>query len=456
MKSKTLQKLIALSLFGISSQLMAQDVTKMESSASVTPVKVYSAFRTMSFGINAGTLMPVTAVSTQSDFSDYSFKPGYGFFLKQQFGHTLGIQADFLMGSLKGSNSSRTPSLTRPWTFDTDINWSGSLSTNVTFGNISFLRNKAAFLPYGTIGVGLMDYSTYLTSKANVKGPVTTTQMLFIPVSVGTKITLSSVINLDLGYKIGFMDSDGFDSYNNGSTDKFGYVYGGLEFILGKKAKPALGVVNPINSIISGFDAKYDDLRKELAAEKAAMANEAAKLAAENAKMLEEQKKFMTDADNDGVADYFDKCPNTATTIKVDGAGCPLPSFVVNKPADVKVYVTEADKKILKDAVKNLEFDLGKSTVRSKSFPSLDKVALLLVNKNFNLRLSGHTDNIGNAEANLILSKDRAEAIKNYLISKGANGSKIESIGYGKTQPIASNRTAKGRQKNRRVVFLLF
>ncbi len=456
MKSKTLQKLLTLSLLGLSSQLMAQDITKMESSASVTPTKVYSAFRTMSFGINGGALMPLTAVGTRDDFSNYSFKPGYGFFLKQQFGHTLGFQADFLMGSVRGSNSGRTMTPNRPWTFDTDINWSGSLSTNVTFGNISFLRKKAAFLPYGTIGVGLMNYSTFLTSKANVKGVTNTGQMLFIPVSVGTKITLSSVINLDLGYKIGFTDTDAFDGVYNNANDKFGYAYGGLEFILGKKAKPALGRVNPIANIISGFDAKYDDLRKELEAEKAVMAAEAAKLAAENARMLEEQKKFMTDTDNDGVADYFDKCPNTPTTIKVDGAGCPLPSFIVNKPADVKIYITDADKKILKEAVKNLEFDLGKSTIRSKSFPSLDKVADLLVNKNFNLKLSGHTDNVGGAEANLMLSKDRAEAIKNYLISKGANGSKIESVGYGKTQPIATNKTAKGRQLNRRVVFLLY
>ncbi|TAG99913.1 MAG: OmpA family protein [Sphingobacteriales bacterium] len=437
---------------------MAQDVTKMESSASVTPVKVYKAFRTMSFGVNGGALMPIAAFGPRGDFSDYSFKPGYGFFLKQQFGHTLGFQADFLMGSVKGSNSGRkNPSL--PWTFDTDINWSGSVSTNVTFGNISFLRKKAVFLPYGTVGVGLIDYSTYVTTKASVKEPTKTAQMLFVPVSVGTKIALSSVINLDLGYKIGFVGSDGFDGVYGApgaKIDKFTYAYGGLEFILGKKAKPALGRVNPITSIISGFDAKYDDLRKELEAEKAVMANEAAKLAAENAKMLEEQKKFMTDTDNDGVADYFDKCPSTPTTTKVDGAGCPLPSFVVNKPADVKIFITESDKKILKDAVKNLQFDLGKSTIQPSSFASLDKVVDLLVTKNFNLKLSGHTDNVGKAETNLILSKNRAEAVKNYMISKGANGSKIEAVGYGKTQPIATNKTAKGRKLNRRVVFLLF
>ena len=54
------------------------------------------------------------------------------------------------------------------------------------------------------------------------------------------------------------------------------------------------------------------------------------------------------------------------------------------------------------------------------------------------------------------LSKDRAEAVKDYLVSKGANPSRIEATGYGETQPIASNKTAAGRAKNRRVEFTLY
>ena len=57
---------------------------------------------------------------------------------------------------------------------------------------------------------------------------------------------------------------------------------------------------------------------------------------------------------------------------------------------------------------------------------------------------------------NLALSKDRAEAVKSYLTSQGANPSRIEATGYGPNQPIATNKTADGRQKNRRVEFSLF
>ncbi|NGM89203.1 OmpA family protein, partial [Parapusillimonas sp. SGNA-6] len=72
------------------------------------------------------------------------------------------------------------------------------------------------------------------------------------------------------------------------------------------------------------------------------------------------------------------------------------------------------------------------------------------------LKLAGHTDNTGSRELNLRLSKERAEAVKNYLVSKGANPSRIEATGYGPDQPIASNATAAGRQQNRRVEFTLY
>jgi OOP family OmpA-OmpF porin len=162
------------------------------------------------------------------------------------------------------------------------------------------------------------------------------------------------------------------------------------------------------------------------------------------------------DSDSDGVSDYFDKCPSTPKTEKVDGAGCPLPKSETIIKEQPKAAITEEDKRIVKEAFKNLEFDLGKATISSKSYPPLDRVAELLVKKNFSLKISGHTDNIGSESSNLKLSKDRAESLKAYLVSKGANPSRIEATGYGETQPIASNKTGAGRQKNRRVELTLY
>ena len=118
--------------------------------------------------------------------------------------------------------------------------------------------------------------------------------------------------------------------------------------------------------------------------------------------------------------------------------------------------ITEEDKKIVFDAIRNLEFDFGKSSIRSKSYPSLNRVAELLIKKGISLKLAGHTDNVGSDAANMKLSKDRAESVKSYLVSQGVNSSRIEATGYGESQPIASNKTAKGRQDNRRVEFTIY
>ena len=73
----------------------------------------------------------------------------------------------------------------------------------------------------------------------------------------------------------------------------------------------------------------------------------------------------------------------------------------------------------------------------------------------WNLLLSGHTDNVGDDDANMILSKNRSEAVKKFLISKGLAESRIKVNYFGETKPIADNYTPKGCQKNRRVEFVI-
>jgi len=100
----------------------------------------------------------------------------------------------------------------------------------------------------------------------------------------------------------------------------------------------------------------------------------------------------------------------------------------------------------------NILFDTGKSTIQKESLPIIDQIYNLL-NSNPALKVSveGHTDNVGDASANKLLSKDRAKAIVDALIAKGIDKSRLSSAGWGQEKPVADNRTEEGRAKNRRV-----
>ena len=99
-------------------------------------------------------------------------------------------------------------------------------------------------------------------------------------------------------------------------------------------------------------------------------------------------------------------------------------------------------------------FDFGKSIIRSESYNQLEKVAKMMkYNANMKIELSAHTDAIGKYSDNLKLSDDRANASRQYLLSKGIDASRIIAKGYGETTPVDSNKTEEGRQLNRRVEF---
>jgi outer membrane protein OmpA-like peptidoglycan-associated protein len=97
-------------------------------------------------------------------------------------------------------------------------------------------------------------------------------------------------------------------------------------------------------------------------------------------------------------------------------------------------------------------FQSGKAVLLTAGKKELDVVADFL-NKNPNVKVSieGHTDNSGSDKVNQPLSEKRAEAAKAYLVSKGIAADRMVTSGYGSTQPVADNKTAAGKQKNRRV-----
>lgn len=105
----------------------------------------------------------------------------------------------------------------------------------------------------------------------------------------------------------------------------------------------------------------------------------------------------------------------------------------------------------------NILFDFDKAVVKDKYYADVKKIADLMHEfPDKNITIEGHTDNFGTDEYNKKLSAERAASVRQYLIDKfGINGSRLTSVGYGEEKPIASNDTAEGRQKNRRVEAVL-
>ncbi|QDA62574.1 OmpA family protein [Hymenobacter jejuensis] len=106
---------------------------------------------------------------------------------------------------------------------------------------------------------------------------------------------------------------------------------------------------------------------------------------------------------------------------------------------------------------KNIEFDAGKSNILPSMHATLDRIALFMVDHpTFRLSISGHTDGSGNPDDNLVLSQDRAEAIRKYIEQKGKlKPNRIDSMGYGSTQPLKDEVSEAEAQINRRVEFRL-
>jgi outer membrane protein OmpA-like peptidoglycan-associated protein len=146
------------------------------------------------------------------------------------------------------------------------------------------------------------------------------------------------------------------------------------------------------------------------------------------------------DTDKDGIPDAEDLCPKTAGVHEL--RGCPP--------------LKQEEKDALKKAFDNLLFETGSDVIIESSYPSLIELAKILINNPATrLRLEGHTDDVGDDNANLDLSRRRAASVEHFLESKGVPHERITSAGYGETRPKLPNTSEGNRKINRRVEMLL-
>lgn len=170
------------------------------------------------------------------------------------------------------------------------------------------------------------------------------------------------------------------------------------------------------------------------------------------------------DSDGDGFPDVIDECPKQKGTIRGcpdrDGDGIPDREDECPDEKGRKELkgcpMDKEDLDILHKASEAIYFNTSSAVIKLESYIELNKmIEVLNKNKDVHVIIEGHTDSQGDGYQNLKLSKARAKAVKEHLIERGIAKERLESEGYGKTKPIASNNTVEGREKNRRVVMII-
>lgn len=208
------------------------------------------------------------------------------------------------------------------------------------------------------------------------------------------------------------------------------------------------------------------------------------------------------DNDGDGVPDYLDKCPNTPALVVVDSDGCPLdsdgdgvPDYLDECPKTPKEAYGKVDEKgcpkdsdgdsvpdyldkcpytvglpsnygcpelktevrsLFEKAMRGIQFETGKDIIKKTSYSILNSIVEVMVeNPTYELTINGYTDDVGNDASNQVLSEKRAASVKKYLTDKGVAVTRMTSNGFGENDPVADNKTSKGRALNRRVEFLV-
>lgn len=394
---------------------------------------------------------------------------------------------------------------------------SGKFLSDVTTASINLRVNvlgaKSPVNPYAFVGFGAMLFDKKLEiNKQNLDFATPTT-------GFGINFKLGPVVNLNIQETFMFSNRDRRDGVNQGKNDEFLFHSAGLTFNLGKKKDadndgvadrldkcpntPAMVAVDkagcPLDKDADGV-ADYLDTCPDVAglqalngcpdrdgdgiADKDDRCPDIAGTAA---------FQGCTDTDNDGVPDLDDKCPGTKAGYKVDASGCTVDNDkdgIVNEedrcpdaagPASLKgcpdtdgdgvadiddrcpavvgtltnkgcpEITKEVEVKITNIASK-LFFETNSDVLKVASLTELDElVTILRQYENAKLTIEGHTDSQGADDFNMTLSQKRSASVRKYLIEKGIAEDRLISTGFGETTPIADNKTAAGRAKNRRV-----
>jgi OOP family OmpA-OmpF porin len=175
------------------------------------------------------------------------------------------------------------------------------------------------------------------------------------------------------------------------------------------------------------------------------------------------------DSDFDGLPDFLDRCPTNRIGAVVDSTGCPVDSDADGVPdglddCPATMYGVEVDRYgcidlsvFDKPLVLNIDYPSGSFEIDPNSKMKLQKLAgILNFVPHIRMEINGYTDNIGTSVANQKLSEKRANRVRDYLVTLGVAAERIQVFGRGEDNFVASNQTAEGRAKNRRIEIVFY
>ncbi len=318
--------------------------------------------------------------------------------------------------------------------------------------NVKLLTDQYWFNPFLTIGVGAAKYKGYYSA--------------FLPAGVGIqlKVVPNTFLLLNSQYRIPVTENGAYHFYHSvGFAQSFA-----------KKVAPVAEVVVPVildrdgDGVVDAED-KCPDVAG-LASLQGCPDRDGDGIADGDDKcpdvagIAKYQGCPIPDTDGDGINDEEDKCPTVKGLARYQG--CPIPDTDgdgVNDEEDKcptrsgpasNQGCPEIAKEVIEKvsmAAKNVFFATGSYKLLAKSFKSLNDVAAIMAaDESLMLDIDGHTDEVGTNESNQTLSENRAGSVREYLISKGVTETRMKSTGYGEEKPVADNKTAAGRAKNRR------
>lgn len=227
------------------------------------------------------------------------------------------------------------------------------------------------------------------------------------------------------------------DVANNSASEFGGFANVGLGLMTSPLTQSGLRIRGDARYFYDSFDDGLSDIQFSLGLTVPIGATR--KEIVEKTTVIEREvvvEKDFADSDGDGVVDGVDQCPNTLPGLKVNAVGC------VDTGQEQSVVLL------------GVTFDFNSDRLTANARDLLVRTADALKGQpDLEVELAGHTDSVGSEEYNRELSQRRAESVRNYLIDLGVSPDQMIATGYGESEPIRSNDTEEGRERNRRVEF---